>query len=122
MSSTKKTATWLLSLVALAIVVVAILSDPKFLPTPKEQVQRNTEILSVAQRTDLICFNREWFIVVQNHKNGEQITLKSSMDKSINTYPYSIIAGYKNFRFLSNPNPNNDYSKTLLNYFVGISN
>ena len=88
----------------------------------KVDVEQNTKKLSLCERTDLVCFNNTWFVVIQNHKDGEQITLKDSIDKSINTYPYSFVVGYKDFKSLTNPMPNNDYSKTLLNYFVGVSN
>jgi len=121
MFSIKKVAVWLISIIALATVMVAIFGNPK-LPMPKEQVQRNAEILSLAQRSDLVHFNNAWYVVLENHKNGKQITIKSSFDRSINTYAYHLVADWNDFKMFSNPNPNNDYSKTLLNYFVGVSN
>lgn len=115
-----KTIFWsLFSVTGFLVILVMLINNP---PVPKEQIQRNVGTLSLAQKSDLIHFNNAWFILIQNHKKGEQVTLKDSRDESINTYPYSIVVGYKDFKSLTNPMPNNDYSKILLNYFVGVSN
>ena len=107
-------------LFVVATIIAMIIGKP--MPMPKEQIQRQIETLSLAQRSDLVHFSNAWFIVLQNLKNEKQITLKDSRDNLINTYNHSLVADWNDFKMLSNPNPNNDYSKTLLSYFVGVSN
>jgi len=100
---------------------VILLTEKSSHPLLQVQIQeRNKEVLSLAQKTDLIYFNDSWFIVIQNLKNEQQLTIRDPRDNSTNTYSYSIIVGFSGLKVCSNPNPNNPYNKTILKYFVGV--
>ena len=108
-------------LIALIFLLVIFFSLEKLdKNSSKEQISVEEELLSSAQRTDLVHFGGSWYVIVQNFKSERQLTLRDPRDNSTNTYRYSIIIGFDDFKVCSNPNPNNAYTKTVLKYFVGV--